>query len=97
MTAVLTPDKLAHAQKLIAELAITLAAEQPFTTEPATATTELLTIEDVMRRLNVSRWSVYRLLNDNQIASVKIGARRLVAVSELHRFIRESQRHGGSR
>ncbi len=94
MTVTLTHEQVARARELIAELAVTLTVEQPTDIGGAS---DLLTIEDVVRKLNISRWSVYRLLNDNRIASVKIGSRRLVAATEIDRFIRATEALGVSR
>lgn len=46
-------------------------------TEP-TAPTMLLSIDETMRQLDVSRGTVYRLLADGTLAGVHIGSRHLV-------------------
>ncbi|KOU68029.1 helix-turn-helix domain-containing protein [Streptomyces canus] len=45
-----------------------------------TATSELLTVSDVMARLKVGRSKVYDLIRSHRLASIKIdGARRIPA------------------
>jgi len=57
----------------------------------ASATTgppdRLLTVEEAADRLRVSRWSVYNLIRANQLRTIRIGRRRLVAPSALARCI----------
>lgn len=52
----------------------------------------LLTVEEACRKLRVSRWSLYQLIRANQLATVRIGRRRLVAESAIDRFIEERER-----
>ncbi|PZE39852.1 excisionase [Curtobacterium sp. MCPF17_031] len=47
----------------------------------------LLAIPDVQVRLAVSRATVYRLLDDNALASVSLGTARRVRESEVNRYI----------
>jgi excisionase family DNA binding protein len=55
---------------------------------------ELLTIDEVADRLRVGKRSVERWVAEGEIASVKIGRRRLVAETELERFLRLAQKRG---
>jgi excisionase family DNA binding protein len=43
----------------------------------------LLTVDEAAERLRVSRWTVYNLIRSNQLRTIKIGPRRLVAPSAL--------------
>jgi excisionase family DNA binding protein len=45
----------------------------------------LLGIETVATRWDMSKWSVRRLINDGELKSVTIGARRLVPLTEVER------------
>ncbi|WP_280483576.1 helix-turn-helix transcriptional regulator [Nocardia farcinica] len=47
----------------------------------------LLTIPEVSAQLRLSKWSVYQLIHECKLASVKVGARRFVPASELDRFV----------
>ena len=48
---------------------------------------ELVGIEAAATRLGISAWTVRRWVCDRKIASCKIGARRLIPVSEIARLI----------
>lgn len=48
---------------------------------------------EAARRLGVSRATIYGLLEHGQLRSVKVGRRRLIPVSELHRLVGD----GGNR
>lgn len=47
----------------------------------------LLNVEQIMARLNVSMPTVYKLLKSGELKCVKIGGRKLVTEAELERFI----------
>lgn len=47
----------------------------------------LLTIPEACEQLRVSRWSIYRLLNENKLKSVRILGRRLIPRAEMDSFI----------
>lgn len=49
----------------------------------------LLNVEQIMARLNVSMPTVYKLLKSGELKCVKIGGRKLVTESEIERFIKE--------
>jgi excisionase family DNA binding protein len=46
-------------------------------------TTNLLRIDEAADRLRVSRWTVYNLIRERKLRTIKIGARRLVPVSAI--------------
>jgi len=57
----------------------------------------LMTLQEVGRLLQVSKWTVYQLINDGRLATVHIGRRRLVAGSdyaELVSSLRRTRLHG---
>lgn len=48
----------------------------------------LLTIEEAAECLGIGRSKIYDLMTNGELASIKIGARRLVAVSSVSDYIR---------
>lgn len=46
-----------------------------------------LSIADTIRATSLSANTIYRLINKGELATVKVGARRLVKVSSLRRII----------
>lgn len=52
-------------------------------------------VEQVMKRLNVGRSTVFALMASNELRSVKIGKRRLVSESALIEFIESLDQTGG--
>ena len=49
----------------------------------------LLTVEDTAKLLSISRTMVFKLLKVGDLASMTIGAKRLIPRREIDRFIRE--------
>lgn len=49
----------------------------------------LLTILEASEQLRLSRWSVYQLINQRKLVSVKVASRRLVPATEIDRFIKQ--------
>lgn len=49
----------------------------------------LLTVEDTAKLLSVSRNSVFKLLRSGDLASMTIGAKRLIPRQEVDRLIHE--------
>ena len=47
----------------------------------------LLTVQEAADWLRVSRWSVYSLINANQLRTIKIGRRRLVSCEALNECV----------
>jgi len=50
--------------------------------------TNLLTAQQAAERLGVSFWTVYRMARGGQLASVRIGRRRLFAGEDLEQLVR---------
>lgn len=50
----------------------------------------LLTVEQAAECLGIGRTKAYELVMGGQLASIKIGARRLIAVSSVTEYIREA-------
>ncbi|WP_040694421.1 helix-turn-helix domain-containing protein [Nocardia vinacea] len=67
-------------------------------TQPASSvgrTPDLLTIPEACARLRLSRWGLYQLINNRELATVKIGRRRFVPLTEVQRFVDELTVVGG--
>jgi len=52
-----------------------------------TNNTALFTVDEAAERLRVSRWMIYRMMRSNELKSVTIASRRLVASDDLIEFI----------
>jgi excisionase family DNA binding protein len=50
----------------------------------------LLTVNESLDRLNIGRTAFYQLVKAGQLRTVTLGRRRLVAESEIDRFIRDA-------
>jgi excisionase family DNA binding protein len=50
---------------------------------------ELKSLDKVAKRLDVSIWTIRRWVQDGRLASIRLGARRLISESEVQRVIRE--------
>jgi len=44
-------------------------------------------IPEACRRIGIARTSIYQLIKDGEIKSIKVGARTLIPETELQRFI----------
>jgi excisionase family DNA binding protein len=55
----------------------------------------LLTVHEACQHLRISRWMFYRLLQSRQLATIKIGRRRLVPHSAVDHFIQDRLESGG--
>ncbi len=58
----------------------------------STDTTEmprLMTIDEARDKLRISRWSIYRLINDRRLKTIQIGSRRLIAPKDLDDFMQK--------
>ncbi len=51
----------------------------------------LLTVQQAAERLGVSFWTVYRLARSGQLASIRLGRRRLFAEEDLEKLIRATR------
>jgi excisionase family DNA binding protein len=47
----------------------------------------LLTVDEARQALRISRWTLYRLIQQRQLTTVKIGSRRLVPRESLEALI----------
>lgn len=54
----------------------------------------LLTVTEACAMLQVSRWSLYRLMQSQSLGSVRIGRRRFVPATAIEAFLDELQRGG---
>jgi excisionase family DNA binding protein len=51
--------------------------------------TTMLSMREAGEQLGISKWTLYRLIRENKLTTVKIGRRRLVSLKAIERFIRE--------
>lgn len=52
----------------------------------------LLSAAEAAKRLRVSFWTVYRMARSGELASVRIGRRRLFAVADLEELVQATRR-----
>lgn len=55
----------------------------------------LLSLEEARTALNISRWSLYQLINSGRLKSLHIESRRLIALADLKDLINELREEGG--
>jgi len=58
----------------------------PNTTPQVVDDARLLTVEEAARRLSLGRTTLYALLKDGQIASVRVGRLRRIPAEALHSY-----------
>lgn len=51
------------------------------------AAPDMLTVEETCQCLRISKWTLYRLIQNNKLKTVKIGSRRLIRVRAIVEFI----------
>jgi excisionase family DNA binding protein len=51
----------------------------------------MLTVAEACAYLRISKWSLYQLIRQDKLKSVKIGRRRLVPLSSIEHFIKQLQ------
>ncbi|MGY1875663.1 helix-turn-helix domain-containing protein [Nocardia gipuzkoensis] len=56
---------------------------------------ELLEVPEACQRLRISKWSLYQLIHQQKIGTVKIGRRRFIPSAEITKFIDELGMAGG--
>lgn len=49
----------------------------------------LYTVDEAAEELRVSKWMIYRLLRSNELKSLTIASRRLIASDDLQDFIKQ--------
>jgi excisionase family DNA binding protein len=55
---------------------------------------KLLSIDQACEYLGLGRWSVYNLINQNRLKSIRIGKRRLVSMNAIQAFISRLEKEG---
>ena len=60
------------------------------------ATPMLMTLQEASDALHISRWQLYKLINQGRLNSVKIGRRRFIHPDDLHAFVAELRQEGGN-
>lgn len=56
--------------------------------------TELFTVQEVCDRLQISRWTFYRLVQQRELRSVTIGRSRRVLPSAVAEYLRRLEANG---
>jgi excisionase family DNA binding protein len=56
--------------------------------------TELLTLDEVAERCRAGRRTVEKWIAAGDLASIKVGKRRLVPVTALEQFLRRAEKRG---
>ncbi len=51
--------------------------------------TYLLTITEAASQLRISRWTIYQLIRSNELKTLTIASRRLIASDDLANFINQ--------
>lgn len=51
------------------------------------ATPAVLTVNEACTTLHISRWTLYKLMREGQLDTIKIGRRRLIPASEIPALI----------
>jgi len=51
----------------------------------------LYTVKEAAEELRVSTWMIYRLLRSNQLKSLTIASRRLIAFEDLMDFVKQQK------
>ena len=95
--AALSPAQLDRARRLLAELAQTLSdttAAATISSAPNTDTNRLLAVDEARQMLGISKWTLYRLIREHRLDTVKIGARRFVPADALQHFVATLRTHG---
>lgn len=49
--------------------------------------TTLFTVDEAAKKLRVSRWMIYRMMRSDELKSLTIASRRLIASDDLIEFI----------
>ena len=75
----------------IVELAAALRAELAAKAPPQPGLPRLVSVEAAAQALGLARSSVYRLVSDGALRTVKVGGRRLVSEAALAEFIAHAE------
>lgn len=51
-----------------------------------------VSVDEAVRRLGLSRMTIYRLIRSDKLRTLKVGRRRLIRVTELDRFVAAMER-----
>jgi len=55
---------------------------------------ELLTVSEAARRLRISNWLLYQLIRTDELKTITIASRRLIAADDLANYIKERKEIG---
>jgi excisionase family DNA binding protein len=57
----------------------------------STAVPTMLTIQEACAALRVSKWTIYQLIRSRQLATIKIGSRRVVPLAAIQALLKRLQ------
>jgi excisionase family DNA binding protein len=60
--------------------------------ESSRTSPNLLTVNEVSRLLNVSRWTTYRLVREGQLRTVRVGSRLRFRLVDIDRYLEREER-----
>ncbi len=66
----------------------------PLPTHTDMPTQKLLTVTEACEALRISRWSLYQLINNRRLKTVRIDRRRLIAPADLDAFVTRLRAEG---
>lgn len=55
---------------------------------PSAIEQTLFSVTDVCRRWHTSRWTIYRLINNRELESAQLGARRVFTINQIQAYER---------
>lgn len=59
-------------------------------TQTTSAASPLLTVDEAAAYLRISKWSLYQLIHQRRLKTIKIGNRRLVRRADLDAFLQDA-------
>ena len=80
----------ARLEAALAELASAIREEIHKAASPASAPERLLSINEAAATLSIGRSALYEAIGRGDVASIKVGRRRLIAAGAIEQFIRET-------
>src|SRR5687767_9095950 len=94
MSDILSLDPADRARLLAVEFVDAMVALASSLAAPASGPEQLLGLNNIAKRLSLSRSMVQRMRRSGELDAIKVGRRYLVRVSEVERFIAAQETHG---